>query len=104
MPNSTLRINTDRIPDQQNVTENTTESQTNEENQDFGNSLCDTGYMGYACNDCDRYADYWPDRYYNSEQYTCTKCDATSQPAVISTGVFVTYLLIGILAVLPFLD
>ena len=36
------------------------------DNNDFGNILCYNGYIGYACNDCDRYAEFWPDRYYNA--------------------------------------
>ena len=37
----------------------------------FGNALCAEGYIGFACDDCDKYAEFWPDKYFNSAQYSC---------------------------------
>ena len=49
----------------------------------IGNDLCKAGHVGFLCEACDEYGEYWGERYYHSNEYSCERCARTWYPIFI---------------------
>ena len=48
-----------------------------------GNDLCKIGHVGFLCEACDEYGEYWGERYYHSNEYSCERCAKTWYPILV---------------------